>query len=137
MNPDVEYAESPAKKRKLTQNGTEWRDSSPLLYQDDQREDRLLSSKILRRANRNHHDAANISISPNPRLTGQTVAPFLIKHIPNQYAPSGGPSNANASTKYCYRHRPDLKCRRQADEPSMDQLQHVCYDIAYQCTLPC
>ena len=32
---------------------------------------------------------------------------------------------ARPNTKYCYRHRPDLKCRRQADEPSMEQLQQV------------
>lgn len=33
------------------------------------------------------------------------------------------PSQLNGGAKYCYRHRLDLKCRRQADEPSMDQLQ--------------
>lgn len=72
-----------------------------------------------------------ISISASSKQAGQTVAPFLAKHIPEQYAPGGGlDSSGNAkvkdpNTKYCYRHRPDLKCRRQADEPSMDQLQHV------------
>ena len=75
------------------------------------------------------HD--NISISATSKQAGQTVAPFLAKHIPEQYAPVGGLDvSANAkmkdpNTKYCYRHRPDLKCRRQANEPSMDQLQHV------------
>lgn len=74
---------------------------------------------------------ANISLSATSKLAGQTVAPFLAKHIPDQYAPLGGlahpnnPANKNPNTKYCYRHRPDLKCRRQANEPSMDQLQHV------------
>lgn len=74
----------------------------------------------------------NIGISATSKLAGQTVAPFLAKHIPEQYAPLGGsdlpndPTNKNPNTKYCYRHRPDLKCRRQVDEPSMDQLQHVC-----------
>lgn len=74
---------------------------------------------------------ANIGISATSKLAGQTVAPFLAKHIPEQYAPLGGPgqvmdpANKNPNTKYCYRHRPDLKCRRQVDEPSMDQLQHV------------
>ena len=75
------------------------------------------------------HD--NISISATSKQAGQTVAPFLAKHIPEQYAPVGGLDvSANAkikdpNTRYCYRHRPDLKCRRQANEPSMDQLQHV------------
>ncbi|KAI9731251.1 MAG: hypothetical protein M1818_007876 [Claussenomyces sp. TS43310] len=63
------------------------------------------------------------------RSAGQTVAPFLAKHIPEQYAPLGGlngpadKSQKNPNTKYCYRHRPDLKCRRTADEPSMENLQ--------------
>ncbi|KAF2183533.1 sulfur metabolite repression control protein-like protein SconB [Zopfia rhizophila CBS 207.26] len=56
------------------------------------------------------------------------ITPYLAQHIPQQYNPLGGgprPTNArsNANTKYCYRHRPDLLCRRQADEPSMEQLQ--------------
>lgn len=73
----------------------------------------------------------NIGISATSKVAGQTVAPFLAKHIPEQYAPLGGSgqvkhlANKNPNTKYCYRHRPDLKCRRQVDEPSMDQLQHV------------
>ena len=65
------------------------------------------------------------------RVAGQTVAPFLAKHIPDQYAPLGIHDETrtlpegSSNTKYCYRHRPDLKCRRQADEPSMEQLQKV------------
>ncbi|KAF2732350.1 WD40 repeat-like protein [Polyplosphaeria fusca] len=57
------------------------------------------------------------------------ITPYLVQHIPKQYNPLGGgllardaPTNGN--TKYCYRHRPDLLCRRQADEPTMEQLQH-------------
>lgn len=58
------------------------------------------------------------------------ITPYLAQHIPHQYNPLGGdingvPANANANTKFCYRHRPDLLCRRQADEPSMEQLQKV------------
>ena len=70
-------------------------------------------------------------ISTTSKLAGQIVAPFLAKHIPDQYAHMGGMDSSGSSkasdpnTKYCYRHRPDLKCRRQANEPSMDQLQHV------------
>ena len=64
-------------------------------------------------------------------VAGQTVAPFLARHIPSQYAPLGTHINNRVSpprdpnSRYCYRHRPDLTCRRQADEPSMDKLQKV------------
>ncbi|KAH8690181.1 putative sulfur metabolite repression control protein SconB [Talaromyces proteolyticus] len=64
------------------------------------------------------------------KLADGNVAPFLARHIPTQYAPLGkeagtskGPPPLNVNSRYCYRHRPDLKCRRQADEPSMDQMQ--------------
>jgi F-box/WD-40 domain protein MET30 len=57
------------------------------------------------------------------------ITPYLAHHIPQQYNPLGGtPDSApsvNANTKYCYRHRPDLLCRRQADEPTMESLQEV------------
>jgi hypothetical protein len=69
------------------------------------------------------------NMSSTSRMAGKTVAPFLTKHIPDQYAPQGitlgGLPAGRSNTKFCYRHRPDLKCRRQADEPSMDQLQKV------------
>ena len=76
-------------------------------------------------------EKSNISFSATPKQAGQTVAPFLAKHIPAQYLPAGQvePSSTDrrtdSNTKYCYRHRPDLKCRRQANEPSMEQLQNV------------
>lgn len=72
-------------------------------------------------------DLETISISSTSKQASQAIAPFLSKHIPHQYAPRGQPDTAapDPSTKYCYRHRPDLKCRRQANEPSMDQLQRV------------
>lgn len=65
------------------------------------------------------------------------ITPYLAQHIPQQYNPLGGgrdgqnAPSATANTKYCYRHRPDLLCRRQADEPSMEQLQDVStlYDV--------
>lgn len=77
------------------------------------------------------HDPS-ITISSTSKLAGQTVAPFLAKHIPEQYAPLGTKPRPSSSqtrdpnTKYCYRHRPDSKCRRTADEPSMENLQRVC-----------
>ena len=81
------------------------------------------------------HGDSNIYISTTSELAGKAVAPFLAQHIPEQYAPLGGPAQMGGGTtqdsnsKYCYRHRPDLKCRRQANEPSMDQLQRVRNDF--------
>ncbi|KAI9767972.1 MAG: hypothetical protein M1840_005284 [Geoglossum simile] len=69
-------------------------------------------------------DGSYISLSSSSKVAGQTVAPFLAKHIPSKYAPLQEiPPSLGSSAKYCYRHRPDLNCRRQADEPSMEQLQ--------------
>jgi len=80
---------------------------------------------------RKTHGDTSIYISTTSELAGKAVAPFLAQHIPEQYAPLGGPGQTagvvtkDPNSKYCYRHRPDLKCRRQANEPSMDQLQRV------------
>jgi F-box/WD-40 domain protein MET30 len=81
-------------------------------------------------------DHDNITLSASSKHAGQTVAPFLARHIPDQYAPGGGmdalgnAKQKDPNTKYCYRHRPDLKCRRQPNEPSMDQLQHELEDLS-------
>jgi len=78
-----------------------------------------------------HNRVWEKSIEQSPSAFGKqadhSITPFLTKHIPSQYHPLGLSSshNSNSNTKYCYRHRPDLKCRRQANEPSMDQLQKV------------
>lgn len=75
--------------------------------------------------------ASKKAIISSSKLAGENITPFLMRHIPDQYAPLGPrPSQDGeifhpANSRYCYRHRPDLKCRRQADEPSMDQLQRV------------
>jgi F-box/WD-40 domain protein MET30 len=57
----------------------------------------------------------------------RNVAPFLAKHIPTTYAnPTSSARPAGMeSQKFCNRHRPDVKCRRQANEPTMDELQNV------------
>jgi F-box/WD-40 domain protein MET30 len=77
-------------------------------------------------------ESSELDDSAKAKLADENVAPFLARHIPSQYAPMGlrademvqqPPSSVNS--KFCYRHRPDLKCRRQVDEPSMDQLQRV------------
>lgn len=76
-----------------------------------------------------HHDREDTitRISSTSQVAGRAVAPFLSKHIPAAYAPTGEKpiqsSLQDPSTKFCYRHRPDLKCRRTVDEPSMDMLQ--------------
>lgn len=78
------------------------------------------------------HDGADamITMDSTTKIAGLNVAPFLAKHIPEQYAPLGAPTSTtqtrkDPNTKYCYRHRPDSKCRRMADEPTMDKLQRV------------
>lgn len=88
-------------------------------------------SKRIAGADNCDDENTNISISATSKQAGRNVAPFLARHIPDQYAPAGssdraiGGARKDPNTKYCYRHRPDLKCRRQANEPSMDQLQQV------------
>ncbi|OLN87426.1 putative E3 ubiquitin ligase complex SCF subunit scon-2 [Colletotrichum chlorophyti] len=67
------------------------------------------------------------------QLVGQTVTPFLREHIPGIYAPIGKPDvqidnndlnqNRDPNSKFCYRHRPDAKCRRAADESKMVLIQ--------------
>jgi len=62
-------------------------------------------------------------------LIGKTVTPFLREHIPSLYAPVGKHQNEEIAkekepnTRYCYRHRPDSKCRRAADEAKMVMIQ--------------
>ncbi|KAL8383342.1 hypothetical protein RB595_006880 [Gaeumannomyces hyphopodioides] len=69
---------------------------------------------------------------------GKTMTPFLREHIPGLYAPvakseSNHPPSASSTSmvpprdsnsKFCYRHRPDLKCRRAADETKMVSIQN-------------
>ncbi|KAI9852747.1 MAG: hypothetical protein M1838_005505 [Thelocarpon superellum] len=80
------------------------------------------------------YQAPTSPLLASSRRAGGSVAPFLARHIPQQYAPVGaqatqnGPTNGangagESNSRYCYRHRPDLKCKRAADEPSMEQLQ--------------
>lgn len=67
-------------------------------------------------------------------LVGQTVTPFLKEHVPSLYAPvskieSAFPNEPSRqkeyNSKYCYRHRPDSKCRKAADENKMAMIQSV------------
>ncbi|TDZ34810.1 putative E3 ubiquitin ligase complex SCF subunit scon-2 [Colletotrichum spinosum] len=86
-------------------------------------------------------DRRRLDEGDNPRfpanmptqLVGQTVTPFLREHIPGIYAPIGKPDTQNENSninqqrdpnsKFCYRHRPDAKCRRAADESKMVLIQ--------------
>ncbi|KAI2612709.1 WD40 repeat-like protein [Hypoxylon fragiforme] len=78
-------------------------------------------------------DSKDASRLPNmsQQLMGQSVTPFLREHIPGLYAPIGKPdlpsmtalTTKDPNSKYCYRHRPDSKCRRAADESKMGLIQ--------------
>ena len=79
-----------------------------------------------------HGDSIEDADERKSKKIGKMIQPYLAQHIPQQYNPLGGDRDgqdapgSTANTKYCYRHRPDLLCRQQADEPSMEQLQDVC-----------
>ncbi|KAI1098204.1 WD40 repeat-like protein [Jackrogersella minutella] len=82
---------------------------------------------------RRPEDPEDASRLPNmsQQLMGQSVTPFLREHIPGLYAPIGKPDlpsmtalkTKDPNSKYCYRHRPDSKCRRAADETKMGLIQ--------------
>lgn len=77
------------------------------------------------------HDAHDSKTTDDlTELAKLNVAPFLAKHQPRQYAPLRSEDGTPAIPRlvndgYCYRHQPDSKCRRQADEQSMRELQQV------------
>lgn len=72
-------------------------------------------------------------------LANQAVTPYLKEHVPTLYAPVSKLESSHAhshdhehesfsqnfNSKYCYRHRPDLKCRKTADEDKMAMIQSV------------
>lgn len=65
------------------------------------------------------------------QLMSKTVTPFLKDHIPGLYSPMTKRGtikdmegrNKDPNSRYCYRHRPDSKCRRAADESKMVKIQ--------------
>ncbi|VUC21108.1 unnamed protein product [Clonostachys rosea] len=78
-------------------------------------------------------------------LAGKAVTPYLKEHIPGLYAPLGMGKQDNVAdnaqqnsrtkdpnTKYCYRHRPDSKCRRAADETKMGAIQRELNSLTSQ-----
>ncbi len=132
----ADYPESPSKRRRITRSKGVFPDDGELPFASIPPEDVPSPDTVVVTEEVCQDDHENISISASSKHAGETVAPFLARHIPNQYAPGGGlDAEGNAkqkdpNTKYCYRHRPDLKCRRQANEPSMDQLQHELEDLS-------
>ncbi|KAK8074982.1 E3 ubiquitin ligase complex SCF subunit scon-2 [Apiospora hydei] len=81
-----------------------------------------------------HEDGVSRMSNMSQQAVGQTVAPFLREHIPGIYAPVGKPDtpamalartkdNKDPNSKFCYRHAPDSKCRKAADENKMALIQ--------------
>ncbi|KAI1330350.1 quinon protein alcohol dehydrogenase-like superfamily [Xylariaceae sp. FL0255] len=83
-----------------------------------------------RRRPEEDEDASRIP-NMSRQFMNQSVTPFLREHIPSSYAPVGKPDlpsmvelrTKDPNSKYCYRHRPDSKCRRAADESKMALIQ--------------
>lgn len=126
------YLETPTKRRRITPSQDFFTHPEVAILADTALPPRISTTAIPDNGRNVCPDAhQNISISASSKQAGQTVAPFLAKHIPEQHPPGGSLDTSpngrmkDPNTKYCYRHSPDLKCRRQANEPSMDQLQHV------------
>lgn len=130
------YLESPSKRRKISPPKSVFPDTNAHSFADTFSDHQNSLETVTPTEDVCQDDHDNISISASSKHAEQTVAPFLARHIPDQYAPGGGvDASGNAkqkdpNTKYCYRHRPDLKCRRQTNEPSMDQLQHELEDLS-------
>ncbi|EXJ82723.1 F-box and WD-40 domain-containing protein MET30 [Capronia epimyces CBS 606.96] len=119
--------------------GPEWEESARKRQRPNPQEEQEEQEDHCEQSSHSHHaqhvpDASkdkSITIASTAKHARKTVAPFLAKHIPSQYAPlskSGNPAGTfeetkDPNSKFCYRHRPDVLCRRQADEPSMDKLQ--------------
>ena len=104
------------------------RPSTTMLISPDPSED-FQSRPRRHLAAEDEHEVEAIAILADSRAAGENVAPYLQKYVPRTYNPVGGQISkssmtSKANTKYCNRHRPDIKCRRQADEPTMEQLQN-------------
>lgn len=108
------YAAPPAGSEETTE---------PAIVGKDKNTQRLRTEEVER--SRSLNSVTNMSSS----LIGKTVTPFLKEHIPSIYAPVGKHQNEEIArekepnTRYCYRHRPDSKCRRAADEAKMVMIQ--------------
>lgn len=98
--------------------------NGPAVAEKDKTNNQRLRTEEVERS-RSLNSVTNMSSS----LIGKTVTPFLKEHIPSIYAPVGKHQNEEIAkekepnTRYCYRHRPDSKCRRAADEAKMVMIQ--------------
>lgn len=100
--------------------------------QQQQQQQQYLSRDTCDRRRPQEEDNSRLVKMPS-NLAGKTVSPFLKEHIPGIYAPigKGKPEDVDAvpvrqkdpNSRYCYRHRPDSKCRRAADESKMGTIQ--------------
>lgn len=84
-----------------------------------------------------HEDDGRRLAKMPSHLMCKTVSPFLKEYIPGLYAPIGKgkleessgaahtPQIKDPNSKLCYRHRPDSRCRRAADETKMGFIQRV------------
>jgi F-box/WD-40 domain protein MET30 len=107
--------------------------SAPVLEREEDDNDRTVDTAKnctrLRPEEESRRRPRDSMTNMSSSLIGKTVAPFLKEHIPSLYAPVGKSRNEqsarekNPNTKYCYRHRPDSKCRRSADEAKMVMIQ--------------
>jgi F-box/WD-40 domain protein MET30 len=127
IDPDVSRAFIPKSRRNSTRRRRP-SSSKMLLSPTSDNETFESSRKRCREEDHDHSDEGDeIAITSD----GKSVTSFLSKHIPQTYnpladRPTSPMANApSADTKYCNRHRPDRKCRRQADEVSMEELQTV------------
>lgn len=87
-----------------------------------------------RRPEEELEDKSRLANMPST-LVGQALTPFLKEHVPNLYAPvskieashsrDSSALQKSFNSKYCYRHRPDSKCRKAADEDKMAMIQTV------------
>ncbi|KAF9875247.1 sulfur metabolite repression control protein [Colletotrichum karsti] len=115
-----------------TSNSTYNSTSASVLPDDDVTANQAPSRDNCDRRRPDEGDASRFPANMPTQLVGQTVTPFLREHIPGIYAPIGKPDQAennnlsqqrDPNSKFCYRHRPDAKCRRAADETKMVLIQ--------------
>ncbi|KAK9474885.1 quinon protein alcohol dehydrogenase-like superfamily [Dipodascopsis tothii] len=65
---------------------------------------------------------------PDETTAAAVLPAFLSKHIPQRIYPE----SYKESRTFCYRHHPDFKCKRQADETTMDVLQRSLENLPQQ-----
>lgn len=81
--------------------------------------------------NRSHKRRFSSLTVAQDRAASENVAPFINKHSPHTLNPGTGigalSTVMSSKPMYCNRHRPEFKCWRQANEPTMEELQTVSF----------